>query len=203
MIRWLAFALALLPAPAWASSVPPIELAPGRTLVEIGVADLNVDHAVGDRLSLGVNASFFQDTLALRASYRLGGDPGGSAWGLTLGAGYSSTGLLSSLGNRPPVSSSLAATDPYGYQDPPDAFWLSPALVWTGSLPLSRTSKDALTLRGSLGPSLNLQVDTRRGGLAYDLGLLLSPSLELAIGTPGQFEVMAGGNGILGVRFGF
>lgn len=194
--------LATACSPARASSVPPFELAPGQTAVEAGLFDLNVDLATAKGAILGVEASILQNTLGMRATYRLDDHTSDFGWGVTVAAGMSGESayeFVDWLRGKQPASDPEAYGGSRPYVGPsPDWFWVSPALVGRWALHAPWTK---ITLRGSVGPNLRVQADSRWDGLIYYFVVGLVPSIEVALGGEGNWpELVMGGNGLIGLR---
>lgn len=175
--------LALGAEAASASMLPPLDLAPGETTVAVGLPTLAVDHAIGDRFTVGLGAfgippiipwssdpatgqpTYMQfQAAALRASWRAWGARDGLAVGLTASAGV--------LG-------------------PQYVAWFQPAL--NVSLPLGR----AVTLRATLGPVLD---PVTLGNAAVGIMPTWAPNLEIAVPVAPGHEITLLGGALAGWR---
>jgi hypothetical protein len=156
--------------------LPAADLPEEGTSVSVGMFDLAVDQPVWPSLTVGgfgYWSWFLPGTLAgggARLTYRLGGSPGGAAWGVSLGAGYANVRVLSAAGYA----------------------WVQPAL--TATLPLGDTG---FVLRGALGPSFYTAY-TDAGSVFgliplpnMEVAFRLRPDLELAFGGYGLAAVRA------------
>jgi hypothetical protein len=172
-------------APAVASSVPRVDYPPNATMVSAGIYDVDLDHAIGDRLALGVNTNFL--SVAARLSYRLGGQPGGACWGFTLSGGPSVfpayAGIPSAVGVVP-----VQVLGSYFFQ---------PAFTWAAPL------GPYLIARGTLGPVFFSQLVQEGASYRYlqNMVVPLWPNIELAIPV-GWGEITLGG-GLVGARLTF
>jgi hypothetical protein len=172
----------LVAAPAVASSVPRVDMRPNGTAISGGIYDLDLDHAFGERLALGVNTNLM--SVAARLTYRLGGTPGGACWGITLAGGPSVFPTLNAVplpvGEVPVVHGATA--------------FFQPAFVW--AVPLNET----VTARGTMGPVFFSQLNSQGTYRTLDSVVVpLWPNFELAF-QMGWGEITLGG-GIAGVRF--
>lgn len=172
-------------APAAASTLPPLDYRAGQTVVAIGFPDLNVDHALSDRLAAGLTVLYIPPIIEWspartqpdgtvipasrpfwlaagpRVTYRLAGEADGTALGVSTTAGI--------LG-------------------PQWNWWVQPSLV--GSLSLW----GVVRLRGSLGPVITSSF------LANPWGFGLWPNAEMAIRVLPDHELTLGGNALVGWR---
>ncbi|MDB5099483.1 MAG: hypothetical protein JWM80_3904 [Cyanobacteria bacterium RYN_339] len=184
MRRLLAtLALLLAAAPAAASTVPRVDFQGHQTSVSFGLLDFDVDQALGDRLAVGVSTNVL--SIAPRLTYRLGGDPATTCWGVTLAAGPSIYPVLA-YGSLSPTAAPIL-NGPSGY--------VQPALVWSTVL------GGNFTFRGTLGPVLFAQLNSQAGGSYRYIDSLvvpLWPNFELAYKWGlGEFTL---GGGVLGFR---
>lgn len=169
-------------APAVASTLPPLGIPGNKTVVSVGLFDLNVDTGLTDRFSIGASVAG-ADVLfaaggggAIRGTFLLfsSGDRSQLQGGLTLSAGGDTTG-------------SIAGTT--------SELWVQPALN------LSYAPTDWLAVRMTLGPLLGPRWDNRN---AMALQSPWVPNLEVAFRDPAHGrEYTLGGNSLLGVRWMF
>lgn len=172
-------ALLAFAGPAEASMIPPVELRAGQASGAVGLASFAYDHALTDRLSVGVagSATYLVFLVgygaAARATYRFWESPEGMSLGLTLSGGHMS---LWSIG---PAQSGI---------------FLQPALNVT-----LRTATG--TVRATLGPmALFGRLSPTIGPVqSFDLQPLL-PNIELAFPLSDRDELTLGGYGTVGWR---
>lgn len=166
-----------------ASSVPRVDFKPNATMFSAGICDLDLDHAFGDRLAIGVNTNVL--SLAARLTYRLGGEPGGACWGITLSGGPALFPALSGFSAAYAVPVQAAGSG-----------FFQPAFTW--AVPLGR----GVVARGTLGPVFFSQLDVSGSYRAIEsLVVPLWPNIELAF-PMGWGELTIGG-GIVGMRLNF
>lgn len=169
----VALALALMTRPAFASTLPRVDLHQGQVAVAVGLADANVDYALLDTLSIGLSGALPWSVLlkAARATWRIG-QLGPVAYGLTLSGGTIAPGLVNTA--KP--------------EDALTGYWVQPAL--NVAVPLGPTP---LTLRATLGPTwVNQTLMHQNGDLV--------PNAELAWRLNDAHEITLGGNALIGWR---
>lgn len=172
--------LALSPAPAVASTIPPLELAANKAALSVGLLDLNVDMGLTDRFSLGASIAGLNMIVAtaiggaVRGTFNLAqlGDRSQFQAGLTLSAG-------GDQGNS--IGGSSAN------------LWVQPAVN------VSYSPIESFTMRATLGPLIGPHWD-------YDNNMSIQaswwPNLELAFGRLANgWEFTVGGNSLLGIRW--
>lgn len=171
--------MVVLAGPAEASMVPPVDLEAGRGALTVGLATVAYDHALSDRLSLGLAATGVHLIFlagygaAARGTYRLGSLPGDGMYGLTLSGGYMA---ISSIG---PAQSGV---------------FVQPALnfAWPFAYGNLRATIGPMLLFGRVSPTIG-PVQT------FDFQPLV-PNMELAFRISDRDEVTLGGYGLLGWR---
>ena len=177
----LLFAMALLVSPATASTIPSMDIKQGQTTVSLGLADLSIDRALSDRLSIGFSGAYVLpahlllvpgSTVAIRTTYHLL-----RLYDLDLGlmvsAGY---GAFRFPG---PV-----------FLDRPGKYWWQPALNVAIASP---APFEQWTPRITLGPILWMELPPSGFTTWFFL-----PNVELGYRLDPANELTLGGNSLIG-----
>lgn len=179
----LLLAMTLLVSPATASTIPSMDIKQGQTMVSLGLADLSIDHALTDRLSIGFSGAYVLpahlllvpgSTAALRATVHLL-----QLYNLDLGvmvsAGYGAF--------------RLPGPD---FLDQPGKFWWQPAFNVAIASP---APFGQWTTRLTLGPILWMEQPPSGFSTWFFL-----PNVELGYRLDPANELTLGGNSLIGWR---
>jgi hypothetical protein len=186
-IIYIASAVALavsLALPALAGTIPPAELAPGKTTLEASLIHAAFDRAYTPDLTIGAMGYYFPHWVvgaAVRGSYNLYRSPHLAVAGVLSGGVTSVDGDMFELGWEVPWDTRT---------------WIQPALNVSASL-LPEPSGFNVRLRATAGPIINLLwvPSTQRASAAQPPGLfdpLVWPNLELAVQLWPACEVAVG-----------
>lgn len=176
-------ALALSGRPATASTIPSLDFRQGQTTVSLGLADLSIDHALTDRLSIGFSGAYVLpahlllvpgSTVAIRATYHLL-----RLYNLDLG-------LMVSTGYG-----AFRFPGP-GFLDQPGKVWWQPAFNVAIASP---APFEHWTPRLTLGPILWMEQPPSGFSTWFFL-----PNVELGYRLDPANELTLGGNSLIGWR---
>ena len=176
-------ALAVGGRPAMASTIPSLDFRQGQTMVSLGLADLSIDHALSDRLSIGLSGAYVLPAHLLLV-------PGSTA-------AIRATSPLLRLYN---VELGLMVSAGYGaFSFPGPAFlgqsgkyWWQPAFNVAIA---SRAPFEKWTSRITLGPLLWMEQPPPGFSAWFFL-----PNIELGYRLDPANELTIGGNSLIGWR---